>query len=165
MISFALRCLALLALLCCALLCFASIRLSGHIGIAATQRSQLMCDAMQQHGTPRPLCVTRKGITSCLAHANCKVTQKTIIKPILPCADDASHLAPRPRRRDGFRVVPMEGEGTRHRERQMEGGGLQNVSFHPRQKGLESVVLCSPQQSLAILRTCLGVCTVYHKQF
>jgi hypothetical protein len=40
----------------------------------------------------------------------------------------------------------------------MEGGGLQNVSFHPRQKGLESVVLCSPQQSLAILRvTAVGV--------
>jgi hypothetical protein len=24
-------------------------------------------------------------------------------------------------------VVPTKGEGTRHRERQMEGGGLQNV--------------------------------------
>ena len=71
------RCLALLALLCCALLCFASIPLSGHVGRRSNSAIAefTMCDAMQQHGTPRPLCVTGKGITSCLVHANCKVTQ------------------------------------------------------------------------------------------
>ena len=87
-----------------------------------------------------------------------KVHGKTVLKPIFPCTNDAGHLAPRLCHGDGLWVVPMEREGTRHRERQVEGGGLQDVPFDPGQQGLETVLLCSPQEPLAILRvTAVGV--------
>ena len=81
-----------------------------------------------------------------------------VLQPIFPSTNGAGHLAPRLRSIDGFWVVPMEREGTRHRKRQVEGGGLQDVPLDPWQKGLETVLLRSPQEPLAILRvTAMGV--------
>eukprot|EP00959_Pyramimonas_sp_CCMP1952_P103772 2169791-Pyramimonas_sp.AAC.1 len=52
----------------------------------------------------------------------------------------------------------MERQETRHRERQVEGGGLKDVLLDPGQQGLETIPLRSPQEPLAMLHaTAVGV--------
>ncbi len=68
------------------------------------------------------VCVPELRVRPFIGGLSPKVHGITVLKPIFPCTNDAGHLAPRFCHGDGLWVVPMEREGTRHRERQVEGG-------------------------------------------